>query len=129
MPKVRLQRLGSLQVRILKVLWEQSEATVAEVHGAVASKDQLAYTTIATMLRKMETRGLVRHHVEGRTFVYRAAVTEEEVSQTMAEDLLQRLFHGSLASMVDHLLTRREVSAEELARLEKLIAERKRRKS
>lgn len=85
----------------------------------------LAYTTVATMLRKMEARELVRHRVEGRSFVYRASIAAEEVSQSMSDHLVDRVFEGSLAEVVNHLLTTREVSRAELLQLERLIAERK----
>jgi predicted transcriptional regulator len=125
-PSQRLLRLGDLQLRILRVLWEQGEATVARVSAGLGRGSRLAYTTIATMLRKMEARGLVRHRVEGRTFIYEASVREEQVGRTMTAHLLDRLFKGNLASMVSHLLSAREVSRDELAQLERLIQERKR---
>ena len=123
--KTNIHRLGDLQLRIMKVLWANGEITVAGMHEAVAGERSLAYTTVATMLRKMEERGLVTHRVEGRSFLYRAAVAEEAVSRSMADALLDRLFEGSMAEMVRHLLSTREVSRKELAALEKLIAERK----
>ena len=128
MTKPKTHRLGDLQLKIMTVLWDRTEATVSDVHQAVFSESDLAYTTVATMLRKMEARGLVSHRSEGRSFVYRAAIAADEVSQSMADHLLNRLFQGSLAEMVNHLLTTREVSRDELSRLERLIAE-KRKKS
>ena len=119
--------MGSLQLQIMKVLWERSSATVAEVHQALPQPGELAYTTVATMLRKMENRGLVKHRSEGRRFIYEAAVTPDAVSRGMAQDLLERLFEGSLADMLSHLLATREVSRDELKQLELLIAERKKR--
>ena len=121
----KIHRLGPLQFKIMKVLWARGEANVADVNGALEGGAELAYTTVATMLRKMEQRGLVTHTVEGRTFIYRPAVAEEAVTGDMADDLLDRVFEGSLADMVSHLLTTREVSSDELERLERLIAERK----
>ena len=122
-------RLGDLQLRIMQVLWDRGGSTVSGVHEALRRQAQgdrqLAYTTIATMLRKMEDRGLVTHDSQGRKFIYRAAVAADEVTRSMAGDLLDRLFEGSLADMVHHMLTEREVSQEELSRLELLIAERK----
>jgi len=107
----------------MKILWARGQATVADVHGDLAKERDLAYTTIATMLRKMEARGLVKHRLDGRSFVYSAAVVEEAVSQGMADHLVDRLFEGSLSDMVHHLLTTREVSHEELSKLEKMIAD------
>src|SRR5262245_33850670 len=125
MSKSKIHRLGDLQLKIMKVLWEREDATVSTVLEALSKETDLAYTTIATMLRKMEARGLVTHRVEGRSFVYRAKVAAEEVTGSMANHLLERLFAGSLPEMVSHLLTTREVSRAELAKLERLIAERK----
>jgi predicted transcriptional regulator len=121
-------RLGDVQLRIMKVLWRIGPASVAEVHGELGP-DRWAYTTVATMLRKMEARRLVRHREEGRKFIYEAVVTAEEVGRSSAADLVERLFEGSLTEVVSHLLDTRDASAEELDRLERLIHERKKRRS
>ena len=76
----------------------------------------------------MKTRGLVAHRVEGRSYVYRAVIQEAQVSRGTADQLLERLFQGNLASLVHHLLTTRKVSRDKLVALERLIAERKRRR-
>ena len=125
MTQTRFHRLGDLQLRIMKALWARGEATVAEIQEAVPGGADLAYTTVATMLRKMEVRGLVGHRADGRTFIYRAAVAEDQVSRGMAEHVLDRLFGGSVEALVSNLLTTREVGRDELARLEKLIARRR----
>jgi BlaI family transcriptional regulator, penicillinase repressor len=127
MAKPNVHRLGDLQLKIMKVLWERSQATVAEVHESLPAEADLAYTTIATMLRKMEARGLVSHRVEERKFLYRPLVKEREVANKMSAHFIEGLFEGSLANMVSHLLKTQEISREELERLAKLIAERKKR--
>jgi BlaI family transcriptional regulator, penicillinase repressor len=111
----------------MQILWERGEAAVSQVFEDVVKQSDLAYTTISTMLRKMEARGLITHRVEGRTFMYRAKVAAEAVSRSMGDQLVDRMFEGSLADAVNHLLTTREVSREELIKLERLIAERKKR--
>lgn len=98
--------------------------SVAEVQERLGG-EPLAYTTVATMLRKMENRHLVTHREEGRKFIYRAAVSAEDVTRSMADDLVDRLFEGSLAETVSHLLETREVSPDELTRLEQLIRRRR----
>ena len=107
------------------MLWERGQATVAQVLEEVSAHGALAYTTVATMLRKMEARGLVGHRVDGRSFIYIPKVASADVSRGMADHLVDRLFEGSLLEAVSHLLTTREVSREELQQLGKLIAERK----
>jgi len=120
----RMYRLGDLQLRIMRVLWSGGPAGVAEVQERLGG-EPLAYTTVATMLRKMEDRGLLGHREEGRRFVYEPAVSADEVTRSMADDLVDRLFDGSLAATVSHLLKSRDVSPGELARLERLIRQRK----
>jgi BlaI family transcriptional regulator, penicillinase repressor len=127
MVKPKTHRLGDLQLRIMRILWKNTEASVSDVHAGLGGTNKFAYTTIATMLRKMEARGLVAHREEGRTFIYKARIAEETVSRRMADDLLQKLFGGSLTLAVNHLLSSREVSNEELRELERLIAERKKK--
>jgi len=124
MPKERGIRLGDLQLRIMRVLWDSGAVTVSEVQQRLG-RQRLAYTTVATMLRKMEERGLVDHLEEGRKFLYRAVVSMDEVTRSMTGDLVDRLFDGSLAEAVSHLLESREISREELDRLEQLIQQRK----
>ena len=121
-------RLGNLQLQIMQVLWDRGPSTVSEVQQSLPQGSGLAYTTVATMLRKMEARGLVEHDSEGRRFIYRAAIEAGEVTQSMANDLLERLFEGSLSDLVSHLLNTHEVSRDELSKLEALIAARKKQR-
>ena len=112
--------LGDLQLAILRELWRREEATVAEVHKALR-KRQLALTTIATMLRKMEDRRLVKHRTEGRQFIYRAAVQEDEVHRNLVADVVDRVFAGDASAMVSHLLEEEDLDPTDLAEIKALI--------
>ena len=118
----RRVKLAELQLAIMQVLWENEEATVAEVRSALEPDRTLAHTTIATMLTKMEAQGYVAHRNEGRVNVYRPKVKQDAVSRTMVSDLADRLFQGDLTQMVAHLLAGSDVTTDELVRLKKLIA-------
>ena len=122
--------LGDLQLAIMRVVWESGEATAAEVHAALADERGLAPTTIATMLRKLEDKGVVAHRVVGRVFVYRAAVEERAVHRSMVGELVRRVFDGDPRQLVSHLLTEGQVDLAELDALRRKIAahERKRRR-
>lgn len=113
--------LGDLQHAIMKVLWQRGEATCAEVHGTLHPSRGLALTTIATMLRKMEHKGVVAHRSEGRQYVYRPLISEDEVRSSMLNELLERLFEGDPAALVSHLMTDHEIEPEELAELQRLL--------
>ena len=116
-------RLGELQIAIMQVLWDRKEASASEVHAALHDERGLAPTTIATMLRKMEDKGVVTHRTEGRQFLYRARVREADVRRTMVSDLVDRLFEGDPLELVSHLLDDKQIDAAELQRIrEKLEA-------
>jgi predicted transcriptional regulator len=97
------------------------------MHAALHPERGLAPTTVATMLGKMEARGLITHREQGRAFIYRAAVEAGDVTRDLGDYFVQRLFAGSVAGAVSHLLRTREVSRTELEQLEKLIKEEKRK--
>jgi len=121
----RKHRLGDLQLAIMHVLWERKEAPASEVHAALLEERGLAPTTIATMLKKMEDKGVVAHRVEGRVFVYRPTVEEREVRTTMVGDLVGRLFEGDPTALVSHLLHEGDIDSEELATLRARIEKRR----
>ena len=113
--------LGDLQLAIMRVLWAEKEATVGQVHAALQAERGLAPTTIATMLRKMEQKGVVVHRTEGRQFVYRPTVARRDVRRSMVSELVDRVFEGDVAALAGHLLTEREIGPADLAELKALI--------
>jgi BlaI family transcriptional regulator, penicillinase repressor len=114
--------LSRLQLSILRVLWSRGEATVSEVQRALEQERPAAYTTVSTMLSRLEQKGAVAHRTEGRVFFYRAAVREDEVSTSMVSELVERVFEGSPAELVSHLLETQDVDAAELARIKAMVA-------
>jgi BlaI family transcriptional regulator, penicillinase repressor len=121
--------LGDLQHAIMRVLWERGEATGAEVHAALLAARGLAPTTIATMLRKMEDKGVVAHRSEGRQFVYRATVSEAEVRRSTVSEVVERLFSGDPTALVSYLVADHDIDPDEVARLRGVLAERTERKA
>lgn len=117
-------QLGDLQLAIMRVLWARGEATVAEVHEALQDERARALTTIATMLTKMEKKGVCRHRSEGRLFVYAPLVSEREVRRSMVSALTERLFSGDVSALVSHLIAEEAIDPDELAALRELISER-----
>jgi predicted transcriptional regulator len=115
--------LGDLQHAIMRVLWAEGEATVARVQEALENDRDRALTTIATMLVKMEKKGIVDHRSEGRQFIYRAVVSETDVQRSMVGELTGMLFGGDYTALVSHLLSEQEIDRAELKRLKQLIAE------
>jgi BlaI family transcriptional regulator, penicillinase repressor len=105
------------ELEILKVLWEKGPSSVRDVHRHLVQADDLAYNTVQTLLRIMETKRLVDHAVSGRTFIYSPRFSRDE---SMAR-FLDRVFDGAAAQLVQSLLRTEHIAPEELAKMHALI--------
>src|SRR5215207_3125543 len=115
--------LTDLQFAIMRILWERAEATVLDVQNQLRPERDLAQTTIATMLSRLEKRGVVEHRLDGRQFVYRPLITEQDVRGSMVSELRELLFNGSSAALMSHLLRSRDMNPGDLDRVKRMIAE------
>ena len=105
------------ELEILKVLWEKGPSSVRDVHRHLARADDLAYNTVQTLLRIMEEKGLVEHHVEGRTFIYTPRFSRDE----SAARFLDRVFDGAASELVQSLLRAERIPPWELEQMRALI--------
>ena len=117
--------LTDVQLDVLRVLWSKGEATAAEVTEALRSRRTLAATTVATMLTRLEKKGVVAHSVAGRTFVYRATITEEAATGSLLSRL-KHAFAGDVQALFAQLLRDDEIKADDLVRVRELIEARER---
>jgi len=122
MPPKRSITLTQAELRLMKVLWNRGESSVADVVKATQTEGELAYTSVLTTIRILETKGYVTHRQEGRAFVYSSAVGQEEASRSEVRHVLQRFFGNSRERLVLALLGDEEIDAEELKRLKEAIA-------
>ena len=120
-------QLGRMQFRIMQVLWERGRITAREITDALNESEpgSVAHSTVQTLLRQLEAKGAVGHSAEGRTFLFYAQLKEDRVKQTATRDLLERVFGGSVGSLVAHLLNNERLSKEELDELHRLIDQRR----
>ena len=120
--------LTDLQLAVMRVLWGRGAATAAEVTDELRPSRGLAQTTVATVLSRLEKRGIVDHDTQARQFVYRPLVSEPDARRSMVAELTERLFGGDSAALVSHLLTARQFSKADLARVKAMLAEHERGK-
>ena len=116
-------QLTDLQISLMRVLWDRGQATVAEICDAVRTERGLALTTVATLLSRLEKRGIVSHATRARQFVYQAQVTEADIRRSMVHELTEQLFDGDVAALMSHLLTAREISPGDLNRIKAMLTE------
>jgi predicted transcriptional regulator len=113
------------ELEILNILWTRARASVREVYEEMSQTAPIVQNTVQAFLRTMEQKGLVRHHVEGRTFIYQPVPRREETKKHMVSRVLQRVFDGAIDQLVQSALSLRQPTAQELRKLEELIQQAK----
>jgi len=111
------------ELRVMKIIWEKKEATVREVKDAMAKGRDVPYTTVATMLQKLERKGFLTYEIKDRTYVYRPLVERHEVSVGMLQDFIDRLFDGSPELLINTLFQSQNLSQQEMQHLKQMIAD------
>jgi predicted transcriptional regulator len=114
-------QLSDLQLAVMRALWDRGEATAADVHAVLQAERDLAPTTVATLLSRLEKRGLVTHRTRGRQFVFRSKLTEQEVRRSMLRRLTDFFFAGDRAALVSHLVRNEELDPDDLQGITDLI--------
>lgn len=109
------------ELDVMNVLWDAGSATVAEVRDAL--HDELAYTTVLTILRTLEEKGYITHEEEGRAHRYLPLVERASAADSAIGRMLKKLFGGSAELMLTHLVGDRNLSDADLKRMRKLIDE------
>lgn len=110
------------ELDVMAVLWESESATVAEVRDRLG--DELAYTTVLTVLRTLEEKGYVGHTQHGKAYRYHALVERERASETALRRLVGKMFSGSPELLLTQLVSDRSLSQEDLERMRALLDER-----
>jgi BlaI family transcriptional regulator, penicillinase repressor len=107
------------ELDVMGVLWELDSGTVAEVQERLS--DPLAYTTVLTVLRTLEDKGYVRHEAEGRAHRYFPTVDRSAAGKSALRRLVRKVFDGSAAMLLTHLVSDRSLTEEELERMRRLL--------
>lgn len=115
-----MPRLGRGQLNIMRVLWERGEATARDI-TELNREEQIAHSTVQTLLRKLETKGAVGHESRDRTFVFRPLINPEGVQKRFTRDFVDHLFQGLAGGLVSYLLRTEKISPEELEQIRKLV--------
>lgn len=114
--------LTDREADLMDVLWERGPSTVSEVREVL--DDDLAYTTVLTVLRTLEEKGYVDHRQEGRAHRYMAVVARADARKSALRSLSQKLFKGSTELLLTHLVTDEKLSDEQVRRIRRLLHQR-----
>ena len=120
MARSKRPAMSAAETEILRLVWESREATVQQVYEALPTNRRVTYVTVATLLRRLEEKGYLRHRVRGKAFIYAPAAKKEDVIKRTIGDLVERLFGGNPVPLMQHLAQHSGITDEDIERLKKL---------
>lgn len=115
------------ELEILKVVWQRGQATVREVYRDLAAQRKIAYTTVLTMMGILEQKGHLKKTAGERAYIYSPTRPQQQVVGSMVKEFVHRVFNGSARPLLVHLMEDPEIRADELAEIEKLLKDRRKK--
>ena len=109
-------RLTRRELDLMSILWERGSGTVAEILEEL--DDDISYSTVMTLMRTMEAKGLARHEKEGKAYRFFPLIEAREAGESALGRILDKIFHGSRELLVHRLVDREDVSPEEIRRIQ-----------
>ena len=111
--------LADREAELMDVLWDRGPSTVSEVQAEVS--DELAYTTVLTMLRKLEAKGYIGHTGDGRAHRFHPLIERGAAQEGALKALVARLFKGSSDALLLHLVSREKLNVKQVQRIEEQL--------
>lgn len=122
-----LNELGELQRQIMEIVWEQERVSARDVQAAIEAinKRRYAYTSILSIMQKLEEYGWLKHKVEKRTNIYYATKSRNHEAMRSFKQLVKRVFHDDTRLLFQHLIDENEIGSEDLKVLHEMIQRKK----
>lgn len=121
MARKRTPTLTDAELRLMQIIWEKGEATVNDVLDALPEDQTLAYNSVLTIMRILETKGYLGHRKEGRAHVYLPLVTEKQARKKAVRHMVSNFFNNSPELLLLSLVENDEITPEEIEKLKEMI--------
>jgi BlaI family penicillinase repressor len=111
------------ELEIMKLVWQRETATVRDIYEALLERRKIAYTTVMTMMKILETKGYLKKRRQERAFIYRPAHSRNQVIGGMLHEFIERVFNGSAEPLLVHLVKTRHIREKDLQKMARMIEE------
>jgi predicted transcriptional regulator len=119
----RHNTLTPQELEIMKLVWQRGAATVRDVYEALLERRKIAYTTVMTMMKILETKGYLKKRRQDRAFLYRPAHPKNQIIGGMIREFIDRVFNGSPEPLLVHLVKSRHLSEKDLQKIARMVKE------
>lgn len=118
--------LSNFELDVMRLIWRDKEVIVPDLHRELSAERDLSYSTVKTIVDRLEEKGAIKRlRTYGRTILYGPAIAEQSLATPLVSDLLRRLFGGEARPLISHLLKDENLSLDDLAYLEEVIAQKR----
>src|SRR6516165_3223898 len=121
MARGSIDKLGALQKAVMEAVWELGEATVQQVRDRLRREPLPAYTTVLSVMQKLEKAGWLSHRAEGRSYIYTPIRSRAEAGASSLRTFIDRVFRGDRLLLFQHLLEDEQLSEDDLKTLQTMI--------
>lgn len=119
-------KLSDFELEVMQIMWDKAPMIATEVHEVVADRRKVAYSTVKTIIDRLEEKGAVRRcRTYGRTILYEPAITREELTPSLFRSFVEKTYQGELRPLFNHALKAENLTLDDLAYLEKILADKK----
>jgi BlaI family transcriptional regulator, penicillinase repressor len=113
------------ELEIMKLVWQRGNATVRDVYEALLERRKIAYTTVMTMMKILETKGYLKKRRQDRAFIYRPAQPKSQIIRGMIREFIDRVFNGSAEPLLVHLVKSSRLREKDLRDIVRMVEETK----
>lgn len=113
------------ELEIMKLVWQRESATVRDIYEALLERRKIAYTTVMTTMKTLETKGYLKKRRQDRAFIYRPTHAKNQVIGGMIREFIDRVFNGSAEPLLVHLVKTRHIREKDLQTMARMIEESK----
>ena len=117
------EKVGWSQMKIMQVLWKKKNATAREITETLNEREPIAHSTVQTLIRTLENKGIVDHKIEDRTFIYFPLVKDEKIIKKTMHNVVDYIFNGSVENMVSFVLKNKWITSEEVEEISRMLDE------
>ena len=116
-------KLSDFELEVMQVMWQMGPCIATEVHEAIAEKRKVAYSTVKTIIDRLEEKNAVRRvRNYGRTILYETCISREDLSPPMVHSFIDKLFMGNIRPLFNHALKEENITLDDVDYLEKMLA-------
>lgn len=122
-------KLSEFELDVMQLLWQHEPCTAMDLHQQLSQHKQVAYTTLKTIIDRLEQKGAVqRAGQQGKAIIYRSCVSQNALSDQATPGFMQRFFGGNSRSLIAHFIQQEQLSADDITYLQNLLKDKQQQK-